>query len=480
MKKALKKFCLLVFLILVIFAVLCGCSSKKTFAKDGLSVTLTDDFYEREHIEYTAYYSSPEMVVLTLKENFSLFDAINRDAEKMTVKDYAWVVIGAYDSQFTIERKVEEKDGFAYFTYENKWKDKAYKFLWCGYKATNAFWSVQFGCKKSDFNDLKEDMFDYAKTVKVEQFVEKLSFSKIKGKDEYQLTGIGNLQSKEIVIPSEYEGLPVTEIGSRAFYSCKDITSVVMPDSITSIQNEAFSYCEKLEKITLSNNLTAIGDNAFAHCKKLKQITIPDSVVSLGKRVFQSCSNLTKVVLPKGLTAIPNSLCINCTLLREINISDQITIFGNNAFMNCVSLETINVPNGLQSIKENAFSGCTKLRGVFLPSGLTELGERAFSGCEKLTEMAIPQNITSIGEYTFKDCRNLVSIVLPRDITTIARNAFENCEKLEKVYYAGSLRNWDKIENNPFTTKTVYYYSEQQPNVDGYYWYYADGVPTEW
>ncbi|MDE5772611.1 MAG: leucine-rich repeat domain-containing protein [Ruminococcus sp.] len=46
---------------------------------------------------------------------------------------------------------------------------------------------------------------------------------------------------RDVVIPSEIEGLPVAKIGSYAFSSCDGITSVTIPDSVKSIGNGAFN-----------------------------------------------------------------------------------------------------------------------------------------------------------------------------------------------------------------------------------------------
>lgn len=46
--------------------------------------------------------------------------------------------------------------------------------------------------------------------------------------------------SGEVVIPSEFDGLPVRRIESRAFEGCRDVTNVVIPDSVESIGEYAF------------------------------------------------------------------------------------------------------------------------------------------------------------------------------------------------------------------------------------------------
>src|SRR5271156_3463059 len=41
-----------------------------------------------------------------------------------------------------------------------------------------------------------------------------------------------------VTIPSEINNLPVTSIGTAAFYKCYSLTDVTIPDSITTIGNE--------------------------------------------------------------------------------------------------------------------------------------------------------------------------------------------------------------------------------------------------
>ena len=80
----------------------------------------------------------------------------------------------------------------------------------------------------------------------------------------YEVTGIGECTDTELVIPSEYNGLPVTGIGGFAFSGCSGLTSVAISDSVTSIGNYAFRYCSDLTSVTIGNGVTSIGSDAFA------------------------------------------------------------------------------------------------------------------------------------------------------------------------------------------------------------------------
>lgn len=62
-----------------------------------------------------------------------------------------------------------------------------------------------------------------------------------------EITGFQNETGvpKDIVIPSQIEGIDVTAIGQYAFNS-KSISSVTIPATVTSIKDSAFAGCDGL------------------------------------------------------------------------------------------------------------------------------------------------------------------------------------------------------------------------------------------
>lgn len=103
----------------------------------------------------------------------------------------------------------------------------------------------------------------------------------------------------DIIIPetvvSNRASFLVTSIGENAFFSCKSLTSITLPNSVKSIGMGSFTYCESLSKITLPNSVKGIEGYAFYRCESLTEITIPNSVKSLGYDVFSHCISLKTI-----------------------------------------------------------------------------------------------------------------------------------------------------------------------------------------
>ena len=171
----------------------------------------------------------------------------------------------------------------------------------------------------------------------------------------------GNCTDSEIVIPKEYNGLPVILIDYNAFKEHAEMTQVYIPDSVTNI-----------------------GEYAFAKSRALKSVVVPDSVTTLGIGVFQSCSSLEGAVLPKGLTTIPYNTFANCSSLKSIEIPAGVTVIDTDAFYGCSALKSVVIPDGAELIASTAFYGCYSLESITIPASVKKLGKSVFRGNTKM------------------------------------------------------------------------------------------------
>ena len=100
-----------------------------------------------------------------------------------------------------------------------------------------------------------------------------------------------------VTIPSTITGLPVTTIGTNAFYHCTFLTSVTIGTNVTSIGEGAFCLCSSLASVTIPNSVTSIERDAFSGCTSLTSVTIGNSLTNIDGWVFSGCCSLTNVTI---------------------------------------------------------------------------------------------------------------------------------------------------------------------------------------
>ena len=104
-------------------------------------------------------------------------------------------------------------------------------------------------------------------TDTVEPYTDGLAFYPLGDGSEHAVS-IGNaIYMESIVIPSTYNGKPVTTILPGAFAS-KDgdnvtLKSIIIPESIVKIGNDAFSFCVALTNLVIPSSVIEIGSYAF-------------------------------------------------------------------------------------------------------------------------------------------------------------------------------------------------------------------------
>ena len=228
--------------------------------------------------------------------------------------------------------------------------------------------------------------------------------------DSYEIIKCRATAYKEVEVPSTYKGKYVTSIGRNAFYGCKALTEIVIPDSVTSIGRDAFYDCTALTEIVIPDSVTSIESSAFYNCTSLASVTLGSAIESIGYYAFRACTALTEIVIPDSVTSIENSAFGGCTALTEIVIPDSVTSIGSWTFENCTSLASVTLGSAIESIGYGAFYGCTNLASVTIGSNVTSIGSEAFNGCTALTEIVIPNSVTSIGNSAFYGCTALTSI----------------------------------------------------------------------
>ena len=257
-----------------------------------------------------------------------------------------------------------------------------------------------------------------------------------------------NSQITSIVIPGS-----VTSIGDEAFSSCESLSSVYYTGSITEwckISFEGFSanplnFSVSLYigneilsgDIVIEDGVTTIPSYTFCH-SRITSIKLPESVTSIGWYAFYNCSELTgNLILPNNVTSIGKWAFYNCSgLTGNLILPETVIYIGSGAFSYCSGFTgELAIPQNIIEIWPSSFSYCSGLTGnIVIPDGIMTIGDQAFMQCSGLTgDLIIPNGITSIGSGAFAWCSGLTSVVIPDSVTNIGSMAFSGCSGLTSI-----------------------------------------------
>ena len=368
-----------------------------------------------------------------------------------------------------------------------------------GYEFEGWYTDKTFSNKISFPYEVTEDLTLYAKWT--QSGSEKIVFSV---DANGVLTGVSGLSGSDITveIPSEVNGITVTEIGKDVFKDNKNVGRLIIPDSVTKLGYRMCSGCTALSEVRLPAGLTVIPDEAFDGCSSLRTVNFPDtlkeirsdafcgtdltefiapdSLTDVWAYAFKDCGALSAVEL-KNVRSVGDGAFESCTALRSIRLSDKMTELSDHIFDGCSSLADIDMPDNPIAVSFSVFNGTAYYNepsnwenGVLYVDGyliavskdfapLTEytvkdgtivIADDAFSGVgysSKLKKMTLPTGLYRIGKYAFSKLFSLTEINIPDTVRSIGYGAFSGTGyDADTNYINGGLYigNWLVAVNN--------------------------------
>ena len=302
-------------------------------------------------------------------------------------------------------------------------------------------------------------------------------------------------------IKDKYE---INSICCEAFWGCKELRKLIVPNSIARIEEKAFAGCENLSEIVANGKWKSVGKEAFLDTQLYKNesnwtegalyinnylikvkpevrgdFVVLDGTVGIADEAFWGCKDLTSVYIPDSVKNIGSFVFVYCSNVSDIRMPEEVESIGNSLFWHCGNLQQITMPIGTRKIK-NEFYHCRKLRHVQIPDNvesvaydaflntpyenngkwennifeyenyllkvankhkdkfvvpdrLSVIGEKAFWWCENITEIVISKSITRIEDSAFINCVALTEIIIPENVKWLGRAIFNGCDALRKV-----------------------------------------------
>lgn len=351
-------------------------------------------------------------------------------------------------------------------------------------------------------------------TMEFEEDVSSFTFT-LKDDDTYEI-GANYITAADIVIPTSYNGKPVSSIQRYAFKD-RPILSVSIPSSIKTIEEYAFADCTLLSSLKISSSLTTIKEYAFKGCSEISYIYYDGTPNDWCGISFENVFSNPFTASEKEKLYVQNAYVDTITFVSGLN---RIKKF---AFYDYETLTSVSIPNTITHIEEHAFGSCTNLNTVYFQgtwknwfnidfengsasplcnkSGLPSsfyLDNQKISG-----NIVLPEGITVIKDVALYNLplysitlpttiRSVASspslpIILPKSITCIEQNTFT---KANDIFYAGSKTDYQNVivkEGALGENTKICYFSENIPSnlySSSYandYWHYDQyGRPILW
>ena len=276
--------------------------------------------------------------------------------------------------------------------------------------------------------------------------------------------------SGTIVIPESVtyslKSFEVSRIGVMSFNGSKELSSIVIPKTVTTIESYAFEECSSLKNLTIPASIKNIEAEAFRGCH-FDNFVIEDSnnLLSFGTyssggiyTTFSQC-DIDTLYLGRPYSS-GYEMTFSCP--KSVMFGPNVTELYERAFSGS-KIESIVIPSTLKKIGVCAFSGCDNLKRIVIEDSESKLqieslyyhmysinsgsyigwGYLPAFASSPLEEIYLGRDIDCnvspfLNEYYDKYSRTLKSITLTEltigsNVKKIYSNCFENCEKLSKL-----------------------------------------------
>lgn len=301
---------------------------------------------------------------------------------------------------------------------------------------------------------------------------------------------------KEVNFPST-----LTDIGNYAFEGCTALKSVDLGDcDRVSFGTRSFYECTALESVILPKAFPEVSVGLFEKCERLRSVVIPEGTETIRSYAFNGCAALTSVTLPAELKKVDSFAFQRCGLLSEVRYLGTLADWCGIAFANMQSNPmhagtATFLPEGKLYERnsyyvEGALGSAVNFGFDFLviPAGVTEIGNYQFAGFALGEDynLVIEGDVTSIGDYAFAGC-TIKNIFLSSKVSAISDYAFEDSTVADAtkngsiyIYYGGAHGSGlpAAISENVYLgalADQVKYYADSDATAAADCWCYGDG-----
>ena len=127
------------------------------------------------------------------------------------------------------------------------------------------------------------------------------------------------------------------EFGYSRIRESENKNTLILPPTIEIIEDYAFSKCINLQEVSLDSSITEIGSKGFEGCDNITSFTIEKTKIKeIKDYAFSGMSKLTTFKIPSTVERIGRRAFSDCSSLTSINIPNSVVSIGSDAFMSCI------------------------------------------------------------------------------------------------------------------------------------------------
>ena len=166
------------------------------------------------------------------------------------------------------------------------------------------------------------------------------------------------------------------------------VPSKIGKDAVTAIGEYAFSPLAKrifaeqravrkaITEVILPDSITEIGEFAFYQCKSLKNVNLPEKLTEMPKGML-NLTGMEEIEIGGNIKKIGAVAFYGCPVLRSVIIHEGVEEIDDVAFIYCRALQTVELPNSIRKIEYD----------MNAPDYFTKIPRNPFTGCDILTIM---------------------------------------------------------------------------------------------
>lgn len=138
--------------------------SSKEYSGAGITVTLPDNFVEKEVVQAPFYLESTSHIVMGNGEGKSTLSGMGVS----TVNQYIKAVLKASSKTAEVSSFTEGDISFDYAYYTSTVESETFGYMIVCLEGSQKFYSINFGCREKNLEKNKETYLKWAKTIVVE------------------------------------------------------------------------------------------------------------------------------------------------------------------------------------------------------------------------------------------------------------------------------------------------------------------------